>query len=94
MDVSKQMSAILDLNKDNYKSLCSLYIKYKHAIKIALENVNFRPIADIKANELDKILEKIEQYPISWKYYNCQESKFSPEFEGLIIFHDEVNISK
>ena len=44
------------LNETRYKILCKLYNRYKLAIKIALDNVNEKPIADAKMNELDSIL--------------------------------------
>lgn len=81
------------LNEVRYKILCKLYNRYKTAIHIALVNVNDKPIADEKVNELDRILCEIEKYPISWNFYKLQEVKFSSDFENLVIFYDD-NISK
>jgi len=77
------------LNETHYKVLCKLYNRYKSAVKIALENAYERPIADAKMNEIDVILQEIEKYPIPWSYYNRQESRFSSEFENLIIFKED-----
>ena len=77
------------LNEIRYKTLCKLYNRYKLAIKIALENVNEKPIADAKMNELDSILQEIENYPISWSYYKLQEVQFTSDFESLVIFKDD-----
>ena len=81
------------LDDAHYKILCKLYNRYKSAIKIALENANESPIADAKVNELDSILEELEKYPVSWTYYRNQSTKFSQDFESLIIFYDD-KISK
>lgn len=77
------------LNETRYKILCKLYNRYKLAIKIALDNVNEKPIADAKMNELDSILQEIENYPISWSYYKLQEAQFTSDFESLVIFKDD-----
>lgn len=77
------------LNEIRYKILCKLYNRYKLAIKIALDNVNEKPIADAKMNELDSILQEIENYPISWSYYKLQEVQFTSDFESLVIFKDD-----
>ena len=77
------------LNEIRYKILCKLYNRYKLAIKIVLDNVNEKPIADAKMNELDSILQEIENYPISWSYYKLQEVQFTSDFESLVIFKDD-----
>lgn len=77
------------VNKTRYNALCKLYNRYKLAVKIALDNVYEKPIADTKVNEIDVILQEIERYPISWSFYRHQSQKFSIEFENLIVFMDD-----
>jgi len=76
------------INEVRYKILCKLYARYKAAFKIALDNANFKPIADAKMNELDSILCEIENYPISWSYYTRQDIQFTSDFENLVVFND------
>ena len=78
--------------KSRYKALCKLYTKYKVCINVALENTPENPIADDMMISLEKLLNKIEKFPIPWKFYNKQSHKFSQEFEDLIIFTDEISI--
>ena len=89
-----QNSSSYDIvNMYRYKVLCKLYSKYKNDIKTVLENVYNDDISDCKINELDVILKEIEKYPISWKFYNEQDVKFSSDFEHLIVFTDDIKIS-
>lgn len=76
------------INELRYNILCKLYSRYKAAFKIALENANFKPIADAKMNEIDSILSEIENYPIPWSFYIKQEVHFTSDFENLIIFNE------
>ena len=38
---------------------------------------------------IEKELQEIENYPISWSYYKLQEVKFTSDFESLVIFKDD-----
>jgi len=80
------------LNMYHYKTLCKLYSRYKHALKIALENTYEDYIADPRICEVDHIMQEIEKYPVSWDFYMSQDTQFSSDFENLIIFSNEVNI--
>jgi len=83
--------------ESNYKMLCILYISYKSIIE-DIENIakyfdsNFR--VNNKLSILNFLLQKIEKYPITWKFYTQQHFKFNREFEDLVIFIDESNIYK
>ena len=71
-----------------FKNLCRLYSKYKSAVNAVTENVHSRA-ANIRVRELDVIVQDIENFPISWKYYSSTGVKFAQDFEDLIIFIDE-----
>lgn len=78
------------LNEVRYKILCKLYVRYKLAIKSALENANKDDdVADEKMSELDYILQEVEKFPIPWSYYKNQEMRFSQDFECLVIFKED-----
>ena len=79
------------LDEIRYGILCKLFNKYKSAIQTALTNLHKKSIADEKMKELDIIIQEVEKYPISWKFYKNQSIQFSQDFESLVIFYDEIS---
>ena len=92
MKLNKQMYLNLNsynmTNEDKYRALCKLYSKYKNAIKIAVDNKYNDKLSENKMYELDAVLQDVERYPMSWKYYKNQPIQFSSDFENLVIFSD------
>lgn len=78
------------INEIRYKILCELYSNYKLAIKTALDKSNKSSTINSKIEELDSILQEVEKYPISWSYYTKQKTRFSSDFENLVIFKNDI----
>ena len=74
----------------NYSVLCELHLVYTSIVSSICSNNS--SVDDSLC--VDDILRKIEDYPITWKFYAQQSFKFSQDFEDLIIFNDTSNINK
>lgn len=72
-----------------YRILCKLYKKYKSYIRVTKCNDNGTCILSINIQEINKITQEVEKFPISWKFYMKQKFKFSTDFENLVIFYYE-----
>lgn len=79
--------------KENYEALKKLFYRYNRAIKSAVRNNKQcnDGMANARTNEIDSILQSIERFPISWKYYTSQKKLFSQDFEFFIVFHSCIS---
>lgn len=69
-----------------YRILLKLYKKYKSSIKIVKVHSLTNCVLDFKVDELNQIMQEVEKFPLSWKFYSAQKFKFSRDFENLLIF--------
>lgn len=73
----------------NFKEICKLYHQYKSAVDNIVKDAYPNP-NNSRLCQLNKILQRIEKLPISWKFYENQSIRFSKEFEDLIIFNSMI----
>lgn len=78
--------------KSNYATLCKLHSRYKYLINSIVKNAYSIPVPNTKMNELNAIMRKVENLPISWEFYVNQHCKFAQDFEDLVIFYNEIGI--
>lgn len=73
-----------------YKILCKLYKKYKSSMRVIKPNEFSLCEIRIKADDLNKIMQEIEKFPIPWSFYTKQKFRFSYDFETLVIFNEDI----
>lgn len=76
--------------ESRFNVLCYLYSKYASIVKDTNDIISPKQIQSTKIDELNKIIQEVENFPISWRFYKKQVTQFPQEFEDLIVFHDET----